>query len=373
MAITINWGTKVINVPRADMLLVQSVPTEIRQLDLDQFRLTLNDLQDDEAGMPFPTTHRHVQPITVGGVTLARVVEIINGYTVTFEDGQYAVNLVGANSNVGDVTNVNQVSIRSANSAGLTFSDQINEQSFQGAVWIDALNGNSGTSFPRGTPTDPVDNWPDANTIANSLGFLQFQLRNTLVLPVAQDVDGYAIHGVNPLSSIVVFQGGSGVNTSLDNVSFAGALGDGYKVARSCIIGDITNVEGAFVECVLNGNVTLDDTPSMAADISFMNCVSGFPGNVTFTLDCNNTTADIQFRNWSGGMMVQNFTAGNAMSIDVAQGKITIESSCTAGTILIRGTAEVVDNSGAGCTVLTTGTIRSDLAIQEARIIGAMP
>ena len=120
MAISIDWGTKIISIPKADTQLVQSSPTEIRQLDLDAFRLDLKALEDDAAGMPFLDTHRHVGPITVGGVTLARVIEIINGYTVTFEDGQYAVNLVGANSNVGDVTNVNQVSIRSANSAGLT-------------------------------------------------------------------------------------------------------------------------------------------------------------------------------------------------------------------------------------------------------------
>ena len=118
MAITINWLTKVINVPRADMALVQASP-EIRQLDVDAFRLELKDIEDSE-GMPYVDTHRHVSTITVGGVTLARVVEIINGYTVTFEDGQYAVNLVGANNNIGDVTNVNQVSVRSSNSAGLT-------------------------------------------------------------------------------------------------------------------------------------------------------------------------------------------------------------------------------------------------------------
>jgi hypothetical protein len=34
----------------------------------------------------------------------------------------YAVNLVGANSNVGEVTNVNMVSVRTSNSAGLVHS-----------------------------------------------------------------------------------------------------------------------------------------------------------------------------------------------------------------------------------------------------------
>lgn len=119
MAISINWGTKVIYVPKDFMTLIQEIPTEIRELNLNTFRLALKDLEDSEEGMCFPDTHRHNTEISIAGMTLARVIEIINGYTVTFEDGQYAVNLPGANSNVGDVVNVNQVSVRTFNSAGL--------------------------------------------------------------------------------------------------------------------------------------------------------------------------------------------------------------------------------------------------------------
>jgi hypothetical protein len=119
MAISINWGTKVINVPQADLTLISG---SLYELDVDTFRLSLKDLEDDEAGMPFLRTHNHNTEVTVGGVTLARVVELINDYTVTFGDGQYAVRLVGANSNIPDVANVNQVSIRSQNSAGLIVS-----------------------------------------------------------------------------------------------------------------------------------------------------------------------------------------------------------------------------------------------------------
>lgn len=119
MAISINWATKVITVPKADMTLIQSSPFEIYELNVNTFRLTLKDLEDDEAGMSFLHTHNHNPPVSVGGVTLGRVVELINGYTVTFENGSYAVNLVGANNNISDNTNLNQVSVRSANSAGL--------------------------------------------------------------------------------------------------------------------------------------------------------------------------------------------------------------------------------------------------------------
>jgi len=116
MAISIDWATQVITVPQ---VYLTPLGGSIYELNLNTFRLSLKDLEDDEDGIIFPKTHNHNPPVTVSGVTVARVIEIINGYTVTFEDGQYAVNLVGANSNVADVTNVNQVSVRPFNSAGL--------------------------------------------------------------------------------------------------------------------------------------------------------------------------------------------------------------------------------------------------------------
>lgn len=116
MAITINWATKVITIPKADLTPLGGL---FYELDINVLRLALKDLEDDEAGMIYPVTHNHNSTVLVGGLTLARVVEIINGYTITFEDGQYAVSLVGANSNILDVVNLNQVSVRSSNSAGL--------------------------------------------------------------------------------------------------------------------------------------------------------------------------------------------------------------------------------------------------------------
>jgi len=114
--VSINWPAKIINVAIADLT---PVATGIYSFDIDHFRLTLKELEEGDEGIIFPDTHRHQTTVTVGGVTLARVVEIINGYQITFENGAYAVNLAGANSNISDVTTVNNVSIRSANSAGL--------------------------------------------------------------------------------------------------------------------------------------------------------------------------------------------------------------------------------------------------------------
>jgi hypothetical protein len=124
LTISVDWpGTSAIpyqiTVEKADMALIEAGPPEIYELDVDAFRLTLRDLEDDPDGRPWPKTHRHNTEVILAGVTYARTVEILAPYSVTFEDGQYAVVLSGANANVHEVANVNQVSVRSNNSAGL--------------------------------------------------------------------------------------------------------------------------------------------------------------------------------------------------------------------------------------------------------------
>lgn len=116
--ISINWATKVITIPQADLTLVSG---SLYELDVNAFREELKDLEDSETGITFPDTHRHNTEVTLSGVTYARTFEVINGYTITFEDvgSPYTVRCVGANHNIADVKNVNQVSLIIGNSAGL--------------------------------------------------------------------------------------------------------------------------------------------------------------------------------------------------------------------------------------------------------------
>lgn len=118
MAISINWATRVITVPQADLTLIAG--TRYR-LDVDAFRMALKDIEDSEEGMGMPDTHAHATQRTLSGVTYARQFEIINGYTVTFQDvgTPYRVECVGANHNIADVQNTNNVSLVVGNSAGL--------------------------------------------------------------------------------------------------------------------------------------------------------------------------------------------------------------------------------------------------------------
>jgi len=147
MAISINWGTKVISVPQSYLTFVSGVKYT---LDVDAFRLDLKDIEDSEEGMAFDKTHNHNTSVTVGGVTLARVVEIINGYTISFEDTgtPYQVRLEGANNNILDVANIiANVNIASTNSAGLIEVDTGGSAAIVAAAVMDDQDIETGYSL----------------------------------------------------------------------------------------------------------------------------------------------------------------------------------------------------------------------------------
>jgi hypothetical protein len=112
------------------MTLVQLSPVEIRELDTDSFFLALKDLESSVEGMPWPNTQRNASPVLLGGITYARVLEIIDPYTITFEDGTYVVQLTGSNNNIIERTNPNQVSVQGNNAAGLIQTEEIQYSSF---------------------------------------------------------------------------------------------------------------------------------------------------------------------------------------------------------------------------------------------------
>lgn len=136
--ISINWPTGVITIPQADLTHLSGANYE---LDADAFRIALKDLEDDEIGITYPSTHIHNTAVSLSGVTYARVIQIINGYTITFEDTgtPYTVSITGANTNFADVKNVNQVSLIIGNSAGLIMVDSsgagVDVNAIASAVW----------------------------------------------------------------------------------------------------------------------------------------------------------------------------------------------------------------------------------------------
>jgi len=360
MAIAVNWATKVIYVPKVDTVLIQASPIEIRELDLNTFRLALKNLEDDEEGMPFLDTHQHAAPVTVGGVELARVVEIINGYTITFEDGQYAVNLIGANSNVGDNVNVNQVSIRSGNSAGLVTSAAIEFGEYGGVVTIDVVNGESGSIYPIGTYRRPSNNIPDSRIIAEARGFDEFYVVGNITISTGDLLDGYTLTGQNPDKTLMSLEDPAYItNCEFREATITGTL-DGQCLISNCIIYNLKYVEGLILNCMLENESSIELAGT--TDSHFLDCKSGVVGVSTPTIDMGGSGRGLGMRGYSGGIKLINKTGSESVSVDLIAGQVQLDDTVTSGTIVVRGVGHITNDSTA--TVDVSALISQDLISQ---------
>jgi hypothetical protein len=148
MAISVDYSTKVITIPQSYLTLVSGT---LYELDTDAFRLDLADIQDSEEGIWADTMFVHNTEVTVAGTTFARTIEIINGYSIEFEDGSYSVRLAGSNNNIFDVENgilvQNSVQVIAQNSGGLIVTSSASlsptQQQIRDAMELASSSGES--------------------------------------------------------------------------------------------------------------------------------------------------------------------------------------------------------------------------------------
>lgn len=152
MAISIDWGTKVITVTQTDTDILTLVSGTLYEMDTLAFQTELKDLEDSEEGMAFPDTHRQALENTISGVTYVRAINIINGYSITFSpNSQWTVLMDGASNNnfhdVGaGVLNQNQVQVIPQNSAGNTITEAATQSTIDAiSASITSISGDIAT------------------------------------------------------------------------------------------------------------------------------------------------------------------------------------------------------------------------------------
>ena len=251
MAISVDPLTDVIYIPKADLTLIQASP-EVRELDLNALHLWLLDWEDEEAAIPRPKTHNHSTEVALAGLTYARIIEILDPYTVEFEDGQYTVNCVGANHNISDKKVANQVSLIVNNAAGLITNAAIEYSSFNGGVTLDVTSPYDGTIFPVGTPQRPVNNIDDAYLIAEYRGLVSIFIIGDLHLTSATpNLEGYIFVGSGMDRTTITIDPDANVDDcAYQHATVTGTL-DGNSRIQYCMIDDLTYVKGVIDQCVL--------------------------------------------------------------------------------------------------------------------------
>lgn len=354
--VIINWATGEIFVPKFFTTLVQTDPIEVRNLDIDIFRLKLNDLEDNDIGMVATDTHTHNTEVTLSGIVYSRVIEIIAPYTITFEDGQYAVNLVGANSNIADKVNINNVGIRSANSAGLQNLNTILATSYQGVVAVDKLNttgfAQAGLPIPIGTRAVPSDNFSDAINIAKNNSIKSFQLISSATLTANDFSDGYNFIGDSAITIVLTLESAANVvNCEFRNLTVTGVL-DGGNTLRECSIQNLTYTYGFLFQCAITGGIVI----APGARCSIFECYSDPLSLETApTIDIGGT-GSLTAHHLAGDFKIINSGGTGDIYLGMDGGTLTLDSTITGGIVYVYGTATVVNNT-TGTTTVVDNTI----------------
>jgi len=267
-----------------------------------------------------------------------------------------------------------QVILTTSSSATIQELTEIRYSTYQNAVWYEAASGNVGTDYPNGTPLQPVNNFPDAVAIAAALGFVEIKVIGSATLDTGDDVSGLRIVGQDPdITTITINTGADVIMSQFREATLTGVL-DGDSVVKDCVIQPpLSFVEGTIQSCLIEaGTITLGGS----SDVNILDCWSGVAGTSTPIIDYGGSGRDLLMRNYSGGVELRNKTGADNVSIDLNSGQVILDSTVTAGTIVVRGIGNLTDSS-IGATVVnqlvnaaTTATAVWDAATSDHNAAG---
>jgi hypothetical protein len=222
---------------------------------------------------------------------------------------------------------------------------------YDNMICIDTSNGGAGTDYPLGTTGYPVNNISDARTIADLFGLKNFKVKGTLILS-SGNLSGYNfIGGSNILDSIVVLAGAAVTNSRFEGVVVTGqVIGDSIYGSK-CLATNLSNVDGIFFDSAFVGTITT------ASGGEILGKAITFASEPTI-IDFNHNPSNFAVGAESGQIRIVNASdAGTTVRYAAYGGTIQVDSTCISGSAAFIGSGQIIDESGPGFTVDSTGLI----------------
>lgn len=291
---------------------------------------------------PYAANHR----LTVNGNLYAE-----DGSDIFLDpDGAYTVRIMQQVSSLVDST-VQQLA-------------EIEHASFNGGVTVDITGSYSVSNPPSdgsilGTARSPVNNFVDALSIAQDRGFTTFYVLGDASINGINNFDGFIFIGESQSKTdFTIHTDASVIGCEFYDAHVSGVL-DGNCKVKGCIIEDLSYIYGIVEQCLLeSGDIVLGGS-SMA---QFLDCWSGSSSQVDIPyIDMGGSGQDLIMRNYNGAIGVKNLTGNQEISIDLNSGLVVLDNTITAGTIVIRGIGQVINNTTGTASVDTNYLINPDV------------
>jgi len=350
LTISINWSVSpwVITVPKADLSLDSGTKYN---LTVDDYWGLLRDFADSAEAIPYPFLFTRI----AATASTPSITDLdLNFYRIQFEDGLYSVNIINGNTNIRDAEVKNQVSVNTNNTTGFIDQSILVFSTFNSGIYWDAVSGKTSItdSNTDGNEANPLKNLADVQTQAVAKGFKTIYVVDDVTLGATDNVNTYTLIGINSLQTkLTSVSGATTGDTEFKDLELVDDL-SGALYIQDCHLNGVTGIgcttaESAIKNCILDEGI-IQIRGDNTRKIHILNCASSGAGVI---LDINGSTGNIHIHHYLGLLKITNMTNSNLINFDSPGGELTIDSTCTAGTVNIKGTTTPVDNSGAGCTV----------------------
>jgi len=209
-----------------------------------------------------------------------------------------------------------------------------------GEVYCDtnlAVNGD-------GTQGSPFNNINDAKSYAELNNIRDIILTGNVVMP--SSMNNITIKGVG--LPIIDLNGQDANGSKFTQCQLKGTYTNSI-IAQECVLLNGLTLNGFFDRCALDGDLVCPDlSKTLMSD-----CKSNIPGLARPTISMSGVASkELGARGYHGGLTISNCTnVGNNVTVEMAEGSLTFDSTNVAGTMIARGLCKFVDES-AGATVV---------------------
>lgn len=219
---------------------------------------------------------------------------------------------------------------------------QLSNANFQGAVWVDATNGITGTVFPIGTPGNPVNNLVDARTIATTIGVRRYNIYQgffTLTVPH----DNWTFQGLAaPQGSSIDVNSQSVINTQFDTITVTGILGTNSIIGViNGIANALQNFNGIITQSAIGGTFTF--AANTQPTFAFCTVLASITSPV-FNAQ-NNANIILAVRFFTGEITLQNLTNTSSAVLEFEAGTFFLDNTSEGNVVTVRGIVVVTDTS----------------------------
>lgn len=220
----------------------------------------------------------------------------------------------------------------------------------------------------NGSNSSPFNNLDDAVLKFNEGSYSHISLKTAINLPAStsQSLDNVKIRGANPTAHLLL------MNNSMNAGELDDLLIQGVQ--------DVTFVPSTYINCSIVGNISgivgkLQDIQMLS--LSNTDIVVQFGGDSSL-IGCNVTNVgkstidltggvSLAIRNITGNFYIDNVVDGSTVSVDSISGSLTLNETCTGGSIRVFDTIRIIDDSNGS--VLDLEDLPTLKQIEESEVL----